>query len=115
MTQLAAEMLWRLTPLAGAAAWCAVTACLPAGLNVCGFHWLTGRPCPLCGTTRALTALASLDWREAVALNALSPLTAALLMALPLLALARRAELRVWQSAAAAFGAYGVLRALSVL
>lgn len=42
--------------------------------TMCGFHWLTGRPCPFCGMTRALSQLAKGCWREAFHFNALSPL-----------------------------------------
>ncbi len=42
-------------------------------LRLCGFQWLTGRPCPLCGLTRGLFALAKGHWHDALALNALSP------------------------------------------
>ncbi len=37
----------------------------------CPFHVLTGLPCPTCGGTRALLALARLEWREALVLNPL--------------------------------------------
>lgn len=53
-------------------AWFTVPA-QPA-VRLCGFYWLTGRPCPLCGMTRALFALAKGHWAEAVHFNALSPL-----------------------------------------
>jgi hypothetical protein len=49
--------------------------------TVCGFHWMTGRPCPLCGMTRALSHLANGRWMEAIHLNALSPLVLAILCA----------------------------------
>ena len=39
-----------------AALWCFSVPADPA-VRLCGFHWLTGRPCPLCGLTRALFAL----------------------------------------------------------
>jgi len=45
---------------------------------VCGFHWLTGRPCPLCGMTRALSVLVKGDWLSAIHANALSPLMLAI-------------------------------------
>lgn len=41
---------------------------------LCGFHWLTGRPCPLCGMTRALCDLAKGNFRQAIHFHALSPL-----------------------------------------
>ena len=76
--------------------------------QLCGFHWLTGRPCPLCGLTRALFALAKGHWTEALGFNALSPLAFAMLAGLfwndgPM----RR---RVWTCGIAAFAIYGVCR-----
>jgi len=85
--------LWRFTP--------------PAGLPVCGFHWLTGLECPLCGLTRGLCALMKGRVAEAVGHNALTPL--ALLM---LLALFWRGAWtgRLWSAGVAAFAMYGVWR-----
>lgn len=37
----------------------------------CPFHAMTGLPCPTCGGTRALMALARLQWHEALVLNPL--------------------------------------------
>jgi hypothetical protein len=51
----------------------------PDGLVVCGFHYLTGHRCPLCGLTRGLFLLAKGDWMNAVHLNALSPVVFVLL------------------------------------
>ncbi len=51
----------------------------PDGLVVCGFHYLTGHPCPLCGLTRGLFLLAKGNWMDAVRLNALSPIVFVLL------------------------------------
>src|SRR5215831_4686201 len=51
----------------------AIPVPLEQRFRICGFQWLTGRPCPLCGLTRALFALAKGHWRDALALNALSP------------------------------------------
>jgi hypothetical protein len=51
-------------------------------LHLCGFRWLTGRPCPLCGLTRAMFALAKGHWSEALAFNALSPLAFVMLAGL---------------------------------
>lgn len=42
-----------------------------ADLDACLFHRLTGHPCPTCGTTRGLLALARGAWREAFAWNPL--------------------------------------------
>jgi len=51
------------------------------GFRLCGFRWLTGRPCPFCGLTHAVFALAKGHWREAIRFNALSPLAFAMLFA----------------------------------
>jgi hypothetical protein len=48
----------------------------------CGFLWLTGRPCPFCGLTRALACLLKGDLALALTFHPLSPLalTALLIM-----------------------------------
>jgi hypothetical protein len=84
-------------------------------IPVCGFHWLTGRPCPLCGLTRALCALGKGHWEAALRLHALSPLVLALLAWACLSALARLeapALLRRhgWTALLFVFAAYGALR-----
>jgi hypothetical protein len=75
--------------------------------RVCGFHWLTGRPCPLCGLTRAMFALAKGHFTEAVHFNALSPLGFVMLFSLfwngPVTS-------RVWTTGLGAFAAYGIYR-----
>jgi hypothetical protein len=76
--------------------------------RLCGFHWLTGHPCPLCGLTRAMFALAKGHWSEALGFNALSPLAFPMLAGLfwndgPM----RR---RIWTCGIAAFAIYGVCR-----
>ena len=76
--------------------------------RLCGFHWLTGRPCPLCGLTRAMFALAKGHWGEALGFNALSPLAFAMLTGLfwndrPMIR-------RIWTCGIAAFAIYGVWR-----
>lgn len=106
------EILLRLTPLAAAALWCAAASRWLEGIPLCGFHWLTGHLCPLCGLTHALTALAWGRPMEALALHPLSPLAAALLVGAPLLALAPAFERRAWQLATAAFAVGGALRLL---
>lgn len=50
--------------------------------SVCGWKWLTGRPCPFCGLTRALCALAKGRWSAAIEFNMFSPLVFAALVAL---------------------------------
>jgi hypothetical protein len=77
------------------------------GLQLCGFRWLTGRPCPLCGLTHALFALAKGHWREAIRFNGLSPLAFAMLFALPWNG---RVRDRLWTAGLAAFALYGVCR-----
>lgn len=41
--------------------------------STCGFLRLTGYPCPTCGMTRSVMALAHLDWARAMAFNPLGP------------------------------------------
>jgi hypothetical protein len=75
--------------------------------RLCGFYWLTGRSCPLCGLTRAVFALAKGNIRQAIDFNALSPLGFTMLFSLfwdhPW-------RSRLWTVGIAAFAAYGVLR-----
>jgi len=78
--------------------------------QLCGFHWLTGLPCPLCGLTRALFALAKGHWSEALGFNALSPLACAMLAGLFWNGGPMRS--RVWTFGIAAFAIYGVCRIL---
>ena len=81
------------------------------GVRLCGFHWLTGRDCPLCGMTRGLFALAKGQWSQALQFNALSPLGFAMLFALilntPWLA-------RLWTLGIAAFAVYGICRLIGI-
>ena len=90
--------------LVGAAA---VLYLLPESVPLCGFKWLTGHPCPLCGLTHAMFALAKGHWRDAIGFHALSPLAAAMLVAL---VWDRPIGGRVWLACGAAFGVYGVWR-----
>ena len=75
--------------------------------RVCGFYWLTGLPCALCGLTRGVFALAKGHWAAAIHWNALSPLGLAMLVSLfwnhPW-----RGHL--WIAGIAAFAGYGVWR-----
>jgi len=77
--------------------------------GLCGFHWLTGRPCPLCGLTRALFALAKGNWSEAIHLNALAPVGFAMLMSLFSNGSVRS---RIWMAGAALFSVFGICRIL---
>lgn len=67
---------WALIPLALLAFWLVAGAAyllitLPLPLPLCGLRRLTGWPCPFCGGTRTLAALAFLDFRSGFALNPL--------------------------------------------
>jgi len=97
--------MWRWGALA--LGFVALWAFSPPPLPVCGFRWLTGHPCPLCGLTRAMFALAKGHFGEAVHWHALSPLAAIMLVAAvwnpPRMA-------RLWLPCLAAFGVYGVWR-----
>jgi hypothetical protein len=75
--------------------------------SLCGFHWLTGRPCPLCGLTRGVFALAHGHFVEASRLNALTPLAFAMLFSLFWRGPARD---RLWRGGALAFAVYGAGR-----
>ena len=94
---------------AGALALCLWWFEIPAEprFRLCCFHWITGHPCPLCGLTHALFALAKGHIAQALAWNALSPLGLAMLFSLfwehPL-----RAQL--WSVGIAAFAIYGLWR-----
>jgi Protein of unknown function (DUF2752) len=89
-----------------AAMWCFTPPADPS-MRLCGFHWLTGLDCPLCGLTRGLFALAKGHWSQAIHFNALSPLGFAMLFAVvfnaPWLA-------RLWTFGIAAFAVYGIYR-----
>lgn len=86
--------------------WCFTPAAEPS-FRLCGFHWLTGLDCPLCGLTRGLFALAKGHWSQAIHFNALSPLGFTMLFAVifnaPGLA-------RLWTIGIAAFAVYGIYR-----
>jgi Protein of unknown function (DUF2752) len=79
-------------------------------VRLCGFYWLTGHPCPLCGMTRALFALAKGHWSEALRFHALSPLGLLMLASL-FWQFPWRA--RLWTAGAAAFACYGVVRLIA--
>ena len=75
--------------------------------RLCGYYWLTGHECPLCGLTRALFALAKGHWSSAIRLNALSPLGFAMLFSLFWKTPGRG---RLWAAGLACFAAYGIVR-----
>jgi hypothetical protein len=77
----------------GAALACAAAAplapALAAGVPACAFHALAGIPCPTCGGTRALLALARWDVAGAFVWNPLVTLAALAFVAGGLVALLR--------------------------
>ena len=79
--------------------------------HLCPFYWLTARPCPLCGTTRAFCALAKGHWAQAIHFHALSPLAFVMLFSL-FWKFRWRAPLWTW--GLAAIGTYGVVRAAGI-
>lgn len=85
----------------------AVTPPTQPRIQLCAFYWLTGCPCPLCGLTHGVFALAKGHWREALQFNALSPLGFAMLFSLfwrmPLRG-------RLWTAGIGAFAVYGICR-----
>ena len=77
-------------------------------LRLCPLYWLTSRPCPLCGITRAFCALAKGHWSQAIHFHALSPLAFVMLFSL-----FRKSRWRaqLWTGGLAALAVYGVWRA----
>lgn len=88
-------VLWTFTPAA------------EPRFHLCGFYWLTGHACPLCGMTRAMFALAKGHFMEAERFNALAPLGFAMVFAL-----FRNSKITtwIWTAGLAAFAVYGVCR-----
>jgi hypothetical protein len=108
-------------PLAGAALLLAVLyfVSVPAEpiYPLCAFHWLTGLPCPLCGLTRGIFALAKGHFREAEHFNALTPLAFAMIFSLfwtphfwTQRPWAKVLVNKLWSYGIGAFAIYGVLR-----
>ena len=99
-------------PLAGTVLLFAFFRCFsPAAepsFRLCPFYWLTARPCPLCGITRAFCALAKGHWTQAIHFHALSPLAFIMLFSL-FWKWRWRAQLWTWGLAAIAI--YGAWRA----
>jgi hypothetical protein len=73
----------------------------------CGFYWLTGHPCALCGMTRAMFALAKGHFMEAERFNGLAPLGFSMVFSLFFSA---RIAGRIWPAGIAAYAVYGVCR-----
>jgi hypothetical protein len=91
----------------------------PEGLVVCVFKRLTELPCPLCGMTRALSALSRGELIEAIEMHAFSPVVFLLVIGM---AVGAALELdgyapnlpwrsaRFWGGLAAALGVFGMIR-----
>jgi hypothetical protein len=75
--------------------------------HLCGFLWLTGLPCPLCGMTRALCFLFKGQFYQAIQLHALSPVAA---VTLAVLGVRRKLPQRSWLTLSSIFLVYGVGR-----
>jgi hypothetical protein len=75
--------------------------------RLCGFHWLTGHQCALCGLTRGIFALAKGHFMEAERFNVLAPLGFAMVFAL---FWSSKITGRIWTAGVAAFAIYGVCR-----
>ena len=93
-------------------------------LPVCPFRCATGRPCPFCGLSRALSEATHCHWHEAYAFHPLWPEAAAVLVLLTVLhlidaysnrqtceALLRNSRSR-WIWAAAGLAAFAVWRSI---
>jgi Protein of unknown function (DUF2752). len=85
----------------------------PRHFVLCGFQWLSGLPCPLCGMTRALSLLERGEWQRAVAMHPLSPLV--FLLVLYSVAAVRPLPGWVWTTFAALLLAFGAARILLIL
>jgi hypothetical protein len=116
--------LWRAGIVGGILAFLyAVPLPMNPTYQLCGFHWLTGHPCPFCGLTRSLSFLLRGEWRLSLALHPLGPFVLVSLLAVLILDVVslnpsfseRRAD-RVrfsrfcWIGFAILFSACGVLR-----
>jgi hypothetical protein len=92
----------------GAAFLAALRFYTPDGaLPLCPFLYLTKLPCPFCGMTRALCALAKGEWAAATGLHPLSPLALAVIVAL---LAGWRMPPRVLAALGVVFFSFGILR-----
>jgi hypothetical protein len=101
-----ASIPWALTAALFGALWTFTPPAEPR-FHLCGFYWLTGHPCALCGLTRAMFALAKGRLAEAERFNALAPLGFAMIFSL---FWNSRMTGRIWSVGIAAFALYGVWR-----
>ena len=77
--------------------------------HMCGFLWLTGFPCPLCGMTRALCFLMKGQFYQAIQLHALSPVAA---VTVAVLGIRQTLPVWSWKVLGGSFLIYGVSRLL---
>ena len=86
-------------------------------LGLCGFHWLTGLPCPLCGLTHGLAYLMHAQFRAATDWHLLAPLAALLLAGYPFTGRGwwQIQRTRVIIAAALLFSMFGVWRWCAIL
>jgi hypothetical protein len=97
---------WAIAASLFAVLWSVTPAAEPR-FHLCGFYWLTGHPCALCGMTRAMFALAKGHLAEAVRFNALAPLGFAMIFSS---FWSGKMTGKIWSLGIAAFGVYGIYR-----
>ena len=98
---------WSWLPLAIMAA--LPPAALPA-FSICGFRFLTGLLCPLCGMTHGLIFWMHGEWKAALHWHLLTPIPFAILLLLPFGAKIPVRPEALSPSIAAVFLIYGALR-----
>jgi len=76
-------------------------------VRLCGFYWLTGHPCALCGLTRGVFALAKGHFSEAIRFNALAPLGFTMIFSLFWNGTMTK---QIWTVGVGAFALYGLCR-----
>jgi hypothetical protein len=99
-------MRWALAAALFGVLWTFTPAAEPA-VRLCGFYWLAGHPCALCGMTRAMFALAKGHFMEAERFNALAPVGFSMVFSL----FAKPGVAgRIWPAGIGAYVVYGVCR-----
>ncbi len=94
----------------------AILALLPQShlpmVNICGFKWLTGLPCPFCGLTHGLLFWMHGEWAEAFHWHLLTPMVFILLAGAPFVVQNQgiAQQKRLLQLASGAFACYSVWR-----
>ena len=80
------------------------------GLSLCGFKFLTGLPCPLCGMTHGLVYWMHGQWMEALHWHLLTPIPFLFLFLIPFKARLPVCSTRLAPGLAGTFLCYGTLR-----